>query len=134
HALRAAREELIAHATARKQATTISLGGDLGFAAALPLLARTSQLGAIFLERPAAFPRSDLELLSIFSTKLALALENDALTEQLRRQNSELEAEVARRTEDVRRLSEQRRDLLGMVAHDVRGALTFVKLLADPQA
>src|SRR5262249_33884770 len=44
------------------------------------------------------------------------------------------EREVARRTAEVQKLSEQRRDLLGMVAHDVRGALSFVTLLADPQA
>ncbi|MEZ0230729.1 MAG: sensor histidine kinase, partial [Planctomycetota bacterium] len=129
-----AREELIGHSTVRRQATTASLGGDAGFAAALPLLARRSPHGALVLERQASFARRDLELLSIFSTKLALALENEELTNELRRTNTHLEAEVARQTEDLRRLSEQRRDLLGMVAHDVRGALTFVKLLADPQA
>lgn len=128
------RAELLAHATLRRQATSASLGGAAGFAAAVPLLARKSPMGVLFLERAAAFPRHDLELLSIFSTKLALALENDELTERLRRSNVHLEAEVARQTEALRRLSEQRRDLLGMVAHDVRGALTFVKLLADPQA
>ena len=129
----AARDELVAHALGGRKATMSSMG-EAGFGAALPLVARGGILGALYLERQTPFPRHDLELLSIFATKLALALENDALDAQLREMNAHLEAEVARRTDDVRRLSEQRKDLLGMVAHDVRGALTFVKLLADPQA
>ncbi len=132
-AKRALVEELVALAAARRQATTASMG-DAGFAAAIPLVARTSQVGAVIVERGTAFAKRELELLSIFTRKLALALENELLTEELLKTNAHLEAEVARRTADVVRLSEQRRDLLGMVAHDVRGALTFVKLLADPQA
>jgi signal transduction histidine kinase len=129
----AARDELVAHALSGRKATMSSMG-EAGFGAALPLIARGGILGALYLERMTPFSRHDLELLSIFATKLALALENDVLDSQLREMNAHLEAEVARRTEDVRRLSEERKDLLGMVAHDVRGALTFVKLLADPQA
>jgi signal transduction histidine kinase len=114
---------------------------NIGFGAAIPVAGRQATLGAIYLERTKPVVEDELEILSIFATKIGLALENEQLNFELRVANAELseantrlEREVARRTAEVQKLSEQRRDLLGMVAHDVRGALSFVTLLADPQA
>jgi signal transduction histidine kinase len=119
-------------------------------ALAVPMMVKDSVLGVIYLDRVTAlrsFQQDDLQILAMICNHAASNLANARLfqelrvtNEQLRKAKSEilhwnieLEAKVEERTcelasqaERIAKLSEQKDELLGMVAHDLRSPLTSI--------
>ncbi|MBI3927189.1 MAG: response regulator, partial [Armatimonadetes bacterium] len=122
---------------------------------AVPMRERDDVLGVLYLDKREArepFGTDDLQLAAIVAQQLAAAVANARLIEALTRTNrelagardeilrwnQELEAKVAQRTHEVQAqaaqisaLSQEKDQLLGMVAHDLRTPLTGVLGLAE---
>ncbi|EAU42717.1 response regulator receiver sensor signal transduction histidine kinase [Fulvimarina pelagi HTCC2506] len=94
----------------------------------------------VLLDHADALEPTQIELLSVFSSKLAIAFENVRLNEELREANAALENRVEQRTADLaavnqrldaqaallRRVNAFKNEMLGMVAHDLKNPLAVV--------
>lgn len=116
---------------------------------AVPLLCGREASAVVYVDgkRRQPFSANDLRLLGIIANQAAAALESASLVATLRRTNRQLESaneenlrlqedlerrveerteQVRRQTEEIRSLASEKDELLGMVAHDIRGPLTLV--------
>jgi len=105
-----------------------------------PLLRAGKAIAVLYADRLGGrpFDGEDLCLLGLLASHAAAQLENLSLVEELERWNRELETKVEERSAEVRRQAEQIRaiaadkdELMGIVAHDVRGLLTGVSGYVD---
>jgi signal transduction histidine kinase len=121
---------------------------------AVPLLCGREASAVVYVDGQGRAPFSlrDLQLLGLIANQSAAALESASLVAALTRSNQaleaahgeivrwseELERRVEARTEEVRRqadqiraLAEEKDELLGTVAHDIRGPLTAISTLLE---
>jgi signal transduction histidine kinase/pSer/pThr/pTyr-binding forkhead associated (FHA) protein len=124
-------------------------------ALSVPLKAKEHVLGIVHLDKlsiAAPFKEEDLQLLALICNQAASNLANAQLFEELRVTNAELRLakeeilrwnleleqkveertrELANKTEEVLRLNEQKDELMGMVAHDLRTPITSILGFSD---
>ncbi|HSH00977.1 MAG TPA: tetratricopeptide repeat protein [Anaerolineae bacterium] len=118
-----------------------------------PIMVRDRPIGVMSLYRDKTlgwFDENDLNFLMGLTRQAAVAIENAKLYDQVRRFNTQLEKEVARRTEDLQaayaqleRLDKTKSDFIAVTAHELRTPITVLKgygqllerdpLLADHQ-
>ncbi len=124
-------------------------------ALSVPLKVKETILGVVHLDKMTAsqpFKEEDLQLLALICNQAAVNLANAKLFEEVRLANQELRkakeeilrwnieleqkveertSEITKQSEEIRRLNEQKDDLMGMVAHDLRTPITSILGFAD---
>jgi signal transduction histidine kinase/pSer/pThr/pTyr-binding forkhead associated (FHA) protein len=124
-------------------------------AVTVPLRVKENILGVLHLDRVTAatpFKEEDLEILALLCNQAAPMLANAQLVEELRRTNAELRQakeevlrwnldleqkveertrEVVRKSEEIAKLNQQKDELMGMVAHDLRTPITAILGFTD---
>ncbi|MDY8110168.1 DUF3369 domain-containing protein [Fulvimarina sp. 2208YS6-2-32] len=94
----------------------------------------------VLLDSAAALTQTQIDLVSVFSSKLAIAIDNARLYDELRIANADLEDRVAERTADLaaanerldaqagllRRVNAFKNEILGTVAHDLKNPLAVI--------
>jgi signal transduction histidine kinase len=108
---------------------------------AVPLKVKDEILGVVYLDNvsPAvSFTKEDLKLLAVICYQTAASFQNARLydavrkaRDEIQRWNEQLEIKVRERTREIQRLSDQKDEFLGMVAHDLRTPLTCIMACAD---
>ena len=92
----------------------------------VPLKAEGKVIGVINVNNKAdkgVFNQDDLDLLIALSNQAAIAIENSRLHERVRRKAEALEAA----NQELRRVSEEKREFVSQVSHDLRTPLTSIK-------
>jgi signal transduction histidine kinase len=124
-------------------------------ALSVPLKVKDAVLGLVHLDKLSAsqpFQEEDLQLLALICNQAASNLANAQLFEELRVTNAELRLakeeilrwnleleqkveertrEIAAKSEEILRLNEQKDELMGMVAHDLRTPITSILGFSD---
>jgi signal transduction histidine kinase len=124
-------------------------------ALSVPLKVKDSVLGIVHLDKLTAcapFKEEDLQLLALICNQAASNIANAQLFEDVRIANNELRgakeeilrwnleleqkveertSEIARKSEEILRLNEQKDELMGMVAHDLRTPITSILGFSD---
>jgi len=140
--------DLIADARFADAASIQSSGIETALAA--PVFLRQEPVAVLYADRTGAsgFAERDLRLLGIAANHVSAVLDNAAYMTDLRRANEELSAtrdelaalnrdlerrveartlEVRRQADEIRRLAEERDELLRMAAHDLRNPLAGIQ-------
>lgn len=73
----------------------------------------------------------DRSLIDVFCSRLPVAFDNVGLYEELEEANARLEERVARRTEELDRANAFKKEVLGIVAHDLKNPLSVILGRAD---
>ncbi len=92
----------------------------------VPLRAKGKVIGVINVNNKAdkgIFNQDDLQLLIALSNQAAMAIENSRLHERVRGKAEALEAA----NQELQRISEEKRELVSQVSHDLRTPLTSIK-------
>jgi signal transduction histidine kinase len=70
-------------------------------------------------------------LVEVFCSRLAVAFDNVVLYEELQEANTRLEERVAQRTDELNRANAFKKEILGIVAHDLKNPLSVILGRAD---
>lgn len=74
---------------------------------------------------------TDRTLFDVFCSRLSVAFDNVVLYEELQESNARLEERVAKRTEQLNRANAFKKEVLGIVAHDLKNPLSVILGRAD---
>lgn len=98
--------------------------GELGCVLAVPLLVSDRTIGAMTVRRRGAreFAQHDLELLTMFASQAAVAIENAELYQQLKERAESLQQALAE-LEEADRLKDE---MIQNISHELRTPLTFI--------
>ncbi|WP_425256282.1 ATP-binding response regulator [Microbaculum marinisediminis] len=103
--------------------------GESDFAACFRF--RTNREVAFLLETGGGLSETDRALIEVFCSRLAVAFDNVVLYEELQEANTRLEERVAQRTEELNRANAFKKEVLGIVAHDLKNPLSVILGRAD---
>ncbi|HUD44832.1 MAG TPA: ATP-binding protein [Patescibacteria group bacterium] len=95
----------------------------------LPLVVDKCIIGAIILGQKSSgdiYSEEDINVLKIFVTEAAVAVKNALSYDEISRFNVTLEQEVAKKTKQLRDLTEQQKDQVDVMGHEVRTPLTAI--------
>jgi signal transduction histidine kinase len=86
---------------------------------------------AFVLETGRALSGTEQALVEVFCSRLAVAFDNVVLYEELQEANTRLEERVAQRTDELNRANAFKKEILGIVAHDLKNPLSVILGRAD---
>jgi len=92
---------------------------------------RSGRDAAFVLKRDRPLSETDRALVEVFCARLAVAFDNLVLYEELHESNLLLEDRVAQRTEELDRANAFKKEVLGIVAHDLKNPLSVILGRAD---
>ncbi|MEJ8570144.1 DUF3369 domain-containing protein [Microbaculum marinum] len=102
-----------------------------GSAAAVYLATRSGGELVIAVDAGRPLTEIDQSLIDVFSSRLAVAFDNVALYEELEEGHARLEERVAQRTEELDRANAFKKEVLSIVAHDLKNPLSVILGRAD---
>jgi signal transduction histidine kinase/DNA-binding NarL/FixJ family response regulator len=103
--------------------------GDTGFAVCYRF--RSDRDVAFVLETGRRLSETQCALVEVFCSRLGVAFDNVVLYEELQEANTRLEERVAQRTEELNRANAFKKEVLGIVAHDLKNPLSVILGRAD---
>ncbi len=86
---------------------------------------------AFVVETDRPLTETDKALIEVFCSRLAVAFDNVVLYEELQEANARLEERVAQRTDELNRANAFKKEVLGIVAHDLKNPLSVILGRAD---
>lgn len=98
---------------------------------AIRLCARAGQSIAIAYQVNRPLSDTDRTLVEVFCSRLPVVLDNMVLYEALQEANTRLEERVTQRTEQLDRANAFKKEVLGIVAHDLKNPLSVILGRAD---
>ncbi len=132
-------ESLIYNRLTKKDKNALELANNFKVNAfcVAPIVLKDTAIGLLFMGSESPYARvteSDLEIISIFTAQISVAMENAHLYEQIWKSHQELEARVKERTkelananEELKKLDQMKSDFVSAVSHELRTPLTSIK-------
>jgi len=100
-------------------------------AAAVHIATRSGRNLVIAVDAGRILTPIDRALVDVFCSRLPVAFDNVVLYEELEEANARLEERVAQRTEELDRANAFKKEVLGIVAHDLKNPLSVILGRAD---
>ncbi|MFH0891887.1 MAG: ATP-binding protein [Candidatus Falkowbacteria bacterium] len=107
-----------------------SFGADYGIEMAIAIKSGTHLIGLVALGKKLSgdyYTSEDINLLKTFACQAAVAFENAQLYEKVKNHSKELEKKVVERTENIKSLQEEQRQMMMEIAHGLQTPLTIIR-------
>ncbi len=108
----------------------LSFGADYGIEMAIAIKSGTHLSGLVALGKKLSgdyYTSEDINLLKTFACQAAVAFENAQLYEKVKNHSKELEKKVVERTENIKSLQEEQRQMMMEIAHGLQTPLTIIR-------